>query len=240
MYFLGIGTVSNTLLVVAGGLLGLLFRKGIKQDFCDSITKVLGVAVIFVGAGGALSGMLKVADNGSLETQGTILMILSLVLGMVIGELLQIEKHLDTLGEKLKSLLHSNDSHFVDGFVSTTLIICVGAMAVVGSLEDGLAHDPSMLYAKGILDFAIVLITASTLGIGSVFSALPLLIYQGAITLLAGLVAPYLTETVISNLSYIGSVLIFCTGINLFAGKQIKVGNMLPALIMVLVLGKFM
>lgn len=236
MYFTGIGTVANTLAVFVGGVAGLLLKRGLKEDFRQSMMKVLGLAVIFLGMAGALTGLLQINDDGSIQTKGTMLMIISLTLGMIAGELLHIEDHMDSLGEKIKKALGAQeDKKFVEGFVTNALVICVGAMAVVGSLQDGLAKDPSMLYAKAILDAMITMVFAASMGIGAIAAAIPLAVYQGSITLLAGFIEPYLTEAVISDLSYIGSILITATGINLLFGKTIKVGNMLPALIMVLI-----
>ena len=124
-----------------------------------------------------------------------------------------------------------NDSSFVDGFVTSSLVICVGAMAVVGSLEDGLYGDFSTIAAKSVLDCVIVMVFASTMGIGVMFSALPVFVYQGAITLFAKLLEPVMSETLIANLSFVGSVLIFCVGANLAFGKKFRTGNMLPALL---------
>lgn len=236
---IGLGTIANTAAVIVGGFIGLVFKKGIKEEIQDSIMKVLGVAVIFMGIAGSMTGLLQVSEDGTtLETTGTMLMILSLVTGVILGEILKIEDHMETLGEKLKKLFKvKKDTKFVEGFVSNALIICVGAMAVVGSLQDGLTRDASMLYAKAILDGMITIVFAASFGVGAIAAAIPLFIYQGGITLLAGFVAPYLTDQVIHNLSYVGSILIACTGINMLFGKKVKVGNMLPALIMVLILG---
>ena len=160
------------------------------------------------------------------------LMISSLVIGTIIGELLKIEDHLDRLGEKLKKTFKAENNHgFVNGFVTNALVVCVGAMAVVGSLEEGLTGDFSTLFAKAMLDCIISLVFASTLGLGVLFAAVPLLIYQGSITLLAGAISPIMSDVLISNLSYIGSVLIFAIGLNLLFSTRIKVGNMIPALL---------
>lgn len=232
------GTIVNTAAVIIGGGLGLLVKKKLPKTFQDSLMKTLGVAVIFLGIAGAMTGLLKYNENGTWETTGTMLMILSLALGTVIGELLRIEDRMETLGEKIKRLFKmQGDNRFVEGFVTNALVICVGAMAVVGSLQEGLNADASMLYAKALLDAVISMVFAASLGIGVLFAALPLFVYQGSITLLARLVAGYLTDEVIGDLSYIGSVLIAVVGVNLLFGKTAKVGNMLPALIVAVILG---
>lgn len=218
------GTLINVAAIIAGSLLGLLFKNGMKQRFQDILMTALGAATIFIGASGAISGMTG--------TEPTMLLIFSLVLGSLAGEALRIEDRLDSFGEFLKKKAkRDNDSGFVEGFVSASLIVCVGAMAVVGSLEDGLSGDFSMIAAKSVLDLVLVMVFSSAMGIGAMFSAVPVLIYQGGITLFAKLLAPVMSEALVANLSFVGSVLIFCVGVNLAFGKKFKTGNMLPALL---------
>lgn len=227
----GMGTIVNTVAVIVGGLLGMLIKGGLKQRYQETLMQALGLATLFIGISGAMKGMLTIIEN-QIETQGTMLLIASLVFGALVGEFFNIEKCLEQLGDWLKRKVKvKNDSSFVDGFVTSSLVICVGAMAIVGALQDGLIGDSSTLFAKAILDFGIVMVFASTLGVGVVFSAIPLFIYQGLITLFASFLKPFLTELVIANLSFVGSVLIFAVGINICFGKKIKVGNMLPAMI---------
>lgn len=234
-----LGTIVNAAAVVIGGGAGMLIKKGLKKDFQDSLMKTLGTAVIFLGAAGAMTGLLEFRD-GTLQTRGTMLMILSLTLGIIAGELLKIEDRMEALGEKLKKLVRAEgDNLFVQGFVTNALVVCVGAMAVVGSLQDGINHDPSTLFAKAVLDAMISMVFAASLGVGVLFAAVPLFLYQGAITLLAGVAAPFFTDEVVGNLSYIGNILIAVVGVNLLFGKTVKVGNMLPALIFAVVLGYF-
>lgn len=235
-----LGTIVNAAAVVIGGGAGMIIKKGLKEDFRDSMMKTLGIAVIFLGAAGAMPGLLELKD-GTLQTRGTMLMILSLTLGIIAGELLKIEDRMETLGEKLKKLVRAEgDNLFVQGFVTNALVICVGAMAVVGALQDGINHDPSTLFAKAVLDAMISMVFAASLGVGVLFAAVPLFLYQGAITLLSGFAAPFFTNTVVGNLSYIGNILIAVVGVNLLFGKTVKVGNMLPALIFAVILGYFM
>ena len=194
--------------------------------------KAIGVATVFIGISGAMAGLLKVNEGGSIETQGTMLLIISLLVGTFLGELLKIEDKLEGMGDFIKSKIKSkDDGNFTESFVTSTLIFCVGAMAIVGSLNDGLTGDYSMLAAKSILDGLIALIMASTLGVGTLFSIFPVVLYQGSITLLAKFISPILSAELVSNLSYVGSALIFCIGINQIFGKKIKTGNMLPALL---------
>ncbi|MBQ8767149.1 MAG: DUF554 domain-containing protein [Clostridia bacterium] len=237
----GLGTIINTVLVILGGIIGLFFKKGIKDRYEKTLMAACGVSTIFIGVTGTLQGMLTVAD-GKIQTQGTMLLIFSFVLGGLIGEFINIEKRMDNLGEKLKKLFHAEkDNKFVDGFVNTSLIICVGAMAIVGSIQDGLTGDYSMLTAKAVLDLVIVVIMTSTYGLGAICSAIPIFVYQGGITLLGHFAGNIISDELIGYLSYIGSALIFCVGINITFGKKIKVGNLLPALIIpvVYVFGKY-
>lgn len=233
---IGLGTIINTVAVLVGGLLGLLLKNGIAKKFESILMQSLGLATIFIGAGGVLKYML-VVENGSLNTQGTMLLIFSLVIGCMIGQWLDIESKMETIGIKLKAAARvKNDNRFVEGFVTTSLIICVGAMAIVGAMEDGLSGDCSMLVTKALLDFALVAILASTYGIGVVFSAIPIFVYQGSITLIAALFGAVISDALIEALSFVGSSLIFCVGVNLVREKTFRVANMLPALLVPILL----
>lgn len=228
----GLGTIVNVAAVLIGGGIGLIIKTGLKKRFQDILMQACGLATVFIGISGALSEMFTVSKDGAIASGNTMLLVCSLVLGGLIGEFLNIEKRLDSFGEKLKTAVKAQgDNSFVDGFVTASLVICVGAMAIVGSIQDGLTGDYSMLFAKALLDLIIVMVFASSMGIGTLFSALPLGIYQGAITLCAALIAPYLSDTLISGMSCVGSVLIFCVGYNLAFGKKIRVGNLLPAIV---------
>lgn len=230
---IGLGTIINTAAVVAGGILGVCFKKGMKQQMQDILMQACGVSVIFIGISGALSKMLVMSD-GKIETQGTMMLVLSMVIGSLIGEWLDIEEKMEHIGEKIKAAVKAkNDTKFVDGFVNVSLIICIGAMAIVGSIQDGISGDYSMLAAKAVLDFVIVMIFASTYGIGAAFSGILIFLYQGGITVFAAMFGSFVSDAIINDLSFVGSVLIFCVGINVGFGKRIKVGNMLPALVVV-------
>jgi len=238
MAMIMMGTTVNAAAVIIGGAAGLLAKKAVKKDLQDSMMKTMGIAVIFLGAAGTMSEILVPGGNGGLEVRGTMLMILSLTFGIIAGELLKIEDGMEVLGEKLKKLFHADgDNLFVQGFVTNALVICVGAMAVVGSIQDGINHDPSTLYAKAVLDGMISAVFAASLGMGVLFAAIPLFVYQGLITLLAGWAAPFFTEEVIGNLSLVGYILISAVGVNLLFGKTFKVGNMLPALVFAVLIG---
>lgn len=230
----GIGTIVNVLAIIFGGCIGLLFKGGLKEHYQDAIIKSLGLCTMFIGLSGALPGML-VVENGILtgvSTVETLSMILAMALGTLIGEWLDFDGNMERLGAWLKAkATRGDDNRFIEGFVTASLTVCIGAMAIVGSIQDGLAGDPSTLFTKSILDFLIIIIFASTYGKGAIFSALPVGVLQGSVTLCAGLLAPVFSEPVIANLSFLGSILIFCVGINLAFGRKFRVANMLPALV---------
>lgn len=228
---IGLGTIVNVTAIIVGGCLGTLFRGGLKGHYQTALTHTLGLATMFIGIAGALPGMLEVAD-GQLVGKDTLGMVLALALGTLIGEFLDFDGWLERLGRWLKErAARSDDARFVEGFVTASLVVCVGAMAIVGSIQDGLMGNPTTLYTKSILDFTIVMVFASSYGRGAIFSALPVGVLQGSVTLLAGLVAPLFTPAVIANLSFLGSILIFCVGVNLVFDNRFRVANMLPALV---------
>lgn len=233
----GLGTIVNMVAVIVGSAIGMLFNGGLKERFQDIIMKAVGLAVIFIGISGTLQKML-IIENNQINTTGTMMMIFTLVIGGILGEWINIEKRMEQFGEFLKRKVKGkNDPNFVEGFVTASLIICIGAMAVVGAINDGLSGDTTMLFAKAVLDFVIVMMLASSLGKGVLFSAIPLGIYQGCITILARVIAPLLNDQMMNNLGMVGSALIFCVGINLCFGKKIRVGNLLPALILAVFAG---
>ncbi len=227
----GLGTLANVLAIISGGIIGVLFGKKIPQRVQETIQTGNAVAVLFIGIGGTLQHML-VLKNGTFATAGTMMMIFSMAIGGVIGEWLNIDRRMKQFGVWLKEKTgNAKDSQFVDGFVVSSLTVCIGAMAIVGSIQDGIHGDHSVLFAKAILDMIIVMVFATTKGKGCIFSAIPVGILQGSVTLLARLISPYITDAAMSNLSYVGSILIFCVGLNLLFDRKIRVANMLPALI---------
>ena len=232
---IGLGTFYNALGVVFGGLLGLLIGQRLSEDFHETLLKVTGVAVFVLVIAGTLEKMLVVLGS-HVESHGSMMLILSLVLGTVLGELLKIEEGLEHLGTWLKEKTgNQGDTSFVDAFMTTALTICIGAMAVVGAVQDGLTGDTSTLLAKAILDMVIVLVLTVSKGKGAIFAVVPLVFLQGLITLLAHLIAPIMTPQALSNLSLVGSSLILCVGINLIWGKRIKVANLLPAVLIAII-----
>jgi uncharacterized membrane protein YqgA involved in biofilm formation len=230
---IGLGTLVNMGAIIFGSAIGIIIKGGLKQKYQETVMNALGLAVMFIGISGALQGLFTISEDG-LHTANVMLMIVSLALGGFLGELIDIEAKLDKMGEFIKKALKvkgEKGKNFVEGFVSSSLLFCIGAMAIIGSLKDGLSGDASMLFAKGFIDGTVAIFFASTFGIGVFFSILPLGLYQGAITLSAKYVEPYLSDRLISNISFIGSILIFGIGINMLFGKKIKCGNLLPAVL---------
>jgi len=229
------GTVINCAGILIGGLFGLLFGRFFKENMQDSLTKVCGIATLFIGISGALEKMFSLQD-GLIISSGSMLVVICLAIGTLFGELLNIEGGFERFGQWLKVKTgNAKDRGFVDAFVTASLTVCIGAMAIVGSIEDGLTGDYSILATKAVLDLIIVLVMTCAMGKGCVFSAIPVGVFQGSITLLSRLLIPVMTETALANLSLIGSVLIFCVGVNLVWGKKVRVANMLPAVVIAVI-----
>ena len=228
---IGLGTIINTAAILIGGLLGGIFGRFLTRSTQDTLTTVCGVSTLFIAVSGALEGMLTV-ENGQIVSSGAMLIIGCLALGGFLGELLKIEDAFENFGGWLKIKTgNARDPRFVDAFVTASLTVCIGAMAIVGSIQDGIAGDYSILATKAVLDLIIIMVMTCSLGRGAVFSAIPVAVFQGSITALAGLVRPLMTQAALDNLSLIGNILIFCVGINLVWGKKVKVANLLPAIV---------
>ncbi len=227
----GFGTVLNVCGIVVGGVLGSLFGDRLGKNYRETLMLANAISVLFVGIAGAMSYMLKVS-GGELSTQGTLMLVVSMAAGGLLGELADLDGRSEKLGIWLRHKTgNDTDSEFVEGFVSASLVVCVGAMAVVGSIEDGLTGDWSILAAKAVMDMVVIFVMTASLGRGCIFSAIPVGVIQGTITLLAVLAKPLFTDAAMANLSLTGSVLIFCVGVNLIWGKKFRVANMLPALV---------
>lgn len=225
----GLGTIINTGAIIAGGLGGMLFGRFMKESMQDTLCKTCGVATMFLAVSGAMEGMLSLRD-GSIVSGGAMLVIGCLVIGALIGELMDLEGAFERFGEWLKIKSgNAKDKGFVDAFVTASLTVCIGAMAIVGSIQDGIKGDYSILAAKAVLDLVIISVMTASMGKGCAFSAIPVAVFQGSITLMAGFIRPLITEAAMANLSLVGSILIFCVGVNLVWGKTLKVANMLPA-----------
>ena len=226
---IGTGTLINTAAIIVGGTLGHFTGKFFKQEQQEALNKICGVSVLFIAIAGAMEGMLKI-ENETLSSGKAMLVVLCLSIGTIIGELIGIEKGFEYFGEWLKQKTGSGgDMNFVNAFVTASLTVCIGAMAIVGAIQDGILNDPSTLAVKSVLDLIIVAVMTSSMGKGAAFSAVPVFLFEGSITILARLVAPIMTETAVSYLSLVGSILIFCVGVNLVWGKKIRVANALPS-----------
>lgn len=228
----GLGTVINVLCIILGGMAGSVFKSHLKERMQESLLTITGVAVIFLGIGGTIERLLTITN------EQTVMMIVSLAVGAVIGEFIDIEGKVEQFGEWLKQRSNSkNDTAFVSSFVSASCTVCIGAMAVVGSIQDGIYGDYSVLLAKGILDAIIICIMTSSQGKGSIFSAIPVALFQGSITVIAIFFGSFMSANALNNLSFVGSILIFCVGLNLIRDEKIRVANLLPSIIVAAIWG---
>ncbi len=231
----GLGTLVNVAAIITGGLAGLLFGKLFSKQLQEALASASGLMTIFIGIGGTLQQMMKI-ENGLLTQSGSMMMIASLLIGTLIGELVDIDGRVEQFGEWLKKKSgNESDAAFTGAFVTASLTVCIGAMAIIGSLEDGIYANHSILFTKAILDFIIIAALSASLGKGAVFSALPVGLWQFSITLLARGIAPVMTDAAMANLSYIGNILIFCVGVNLLWPRKFRVANMLPALLVAVI-----
>ncbi len=213
-----LGTIVNSIAIIAGAFVGILLNKGIKEQYTKTIMDGMGLSVVVIGIMGAIK-----MDN-------LILIIASIVAGSLIGEMLDLDKRLENLGNNMEKRFGKGDSNFSKGFIMASLVYCIGAMAILGALESGLSGNHETLYAKSVLDGISAIIFASTLGIGVAFSAIAVFVYQGVITLLASSVKDFLTPVVITEMSAVGGILIMAIGVNILGLKKIKIANMLPAI----------
>lgn len=225
------GTIVNVIAVVIGGTIGLLLKKGIKSEIMDNVMKAEGVAVLIIGMNGVLTNMLSVGEGGKITDNGGIILLISLALGALLGEILKIDDRINGLGSWVESKMKSNG--FSKGFVSAFIIYCVGSMSIIGSINDGLSGDSSVLLVKSTLDFITAMVLSSTMGIGVIFAAVPLFAYQGLISLFASYIKPVLeaSPNMMVQLSMVGYAIIMCIGINFIAGPKIKTANLLPAML---------
>jgi uncharacterized membrane protein YqgA involved in biofilm formation len=228
---IGLGTIVNVCAIVAGGLIGRGVGRRFPQRVQGGLLSACGVMVIFLGIGGTMAEMLEVSGKG-LDTSGTMMMMASLIIGTLIGSLLDIEGHVEQFGKWLRrKTKNENDQAFVSAFVTASLTVCIGAMAIIGAIDDGIYGDHAILFTKAVIDFVIIAALSAALGPGTIFSAIPVGILQGTVTLLARLAAPVMTDAALANLSYVGDILITCVGINLLFPRKISVADMLPSLV---------
>lgn len=217
-----LGTLVNTGAVIIGGLVGLIFKKGFNEKVSDTVMKGLGLCVFLIGLTGCLKG------------ENILITIISIAVGAVIGALIDLDKRLNNLGERIENRFNKGEKKvsIAQGFVTSSLLFCVGAMAIVGSLNSGLTGDHTTLFTKSLLDMIAAAIFASTLGVGVMLSAVAVLVYQGAITLLAQVISPFMTQVVINEMTCVGSLLIVALSFNMLKITNIKVMNYTPALIL--------
>jgi hypothetical protein len=225
-----IGTIVNVGAVLAGSTVGILFRGKFPEKIQNSVIHGISLAVLLIGFQMAFSIE---------KSEDILLVIFSLVIGAVIGEVLEIEKKLNDFGQGIKEKIGGKDDLFVQGFVQASLIYCVGAMAIMGSIQDGLNGDPSILFTKSLLDGTTAVAFAASTGIGVAFSVIPIFIYQGSITILAGWAEAFLTQDMIRIMTSTGGLLIAAIGFNMLGKSKIKTGNLLPSLAVAVILAFF-
>lgn len=225
-----IGTIVNTVSVIVGGLIGLVIKQGVSKRFSDIVMNGLALCVLYIGISGALKG------------QNTMVVIFSIVIGAIIGEAIDLDKRVRNLGEFIEENFKSGDKSvsIAEGFVTASLLFCVGAMTIVGSLQSGLTGNHEMLFTKSILDGVASILFSASLGVGVLFSAAFVFIYQGSITLLAQFISPYLSEIVIAEMTCVGSLLIIGLGLNMLNVTKLKVMNYIPAIFLPILIYLFM
>lgn len=223
-----LGTFVNAGAIVLGGLIGLIFKKGLNKSMEDTVHKALGISILILGLNGVISAMFTVKD-GRISSSGELLLIVSLVTGAAAGELLKLEDRFEGFGRFVESKMRL--SGFSRGFVTATIVYCVGAMAIIGALNDGLRGDSSVLLIKSLLDGISSVILGATLGVGVLFSCIPVFLYQGAISLFAGLISPYLADELLGAVYMVGYAIVMCIGINFWGLTKIRITNLLPALL---------
>lgn len=223
-----LGSFVNGITVVLCALLGALIKSKLPKRICDTVMHAMALCIIFIGISGALSG------------NNTVITIVSMAVGALIGEVIDIDKHLNRFGAFLQSKLVKNgESTFGEGFVTASLLICVGAWAITGAMDAGIKGEHASFYAKAVVDGVACLILATTLGVGVALSGVALFLYQGSLALLSTLVEPYLTQTVVNELSCTGSLLILAIGLNMLGLTKIKVVNLLPAVFVSILVCQF-
>lgn len=236
---IGLGTFINTAAIIAGGFVGHFFGKLLKERHQESLNAACGISVLFIGISGAMQGMLTI-NHGIIESGQAMFVTICLALGALIGEVINIEGMFERFGQWLKIKTgNAKDREFVNAFVTASLTVCIGAMAIIGAIQDGILGDWSLLATKAVLDFIIIMVMTCSMGKGCAFSAIPVLLFEGIITVFASFLKPVMTDLAMNYLSLIGSILIFCVGLNLVWGKKIRVANLLPAVVLA-VIGAFL
>lgn len=234
---IALGTIVNAVTVLAGGSLGLLCGKRLTERYRATVMSGMAACVMVIGLAGTLREIFSVAPDGSLKTAGELMLVASMGIGALIGEWLDIDAFFERVGARLRRACRAEgDGSFVNAFVTASLTFCVGAISIVGSIEDGIKGDPSILLVKATIDGVVAIVFAASLGKGALFSALTVIVYQGALTLLARVLAPVVTDGAMSAVSLAGNVIIFCIGWNLIHdAKKIRVANLLPAIVIAVI-----
>ena len=223
------GTWINMAAIIAGAVLGMLAKKGIPRRVEESLTRIQGLAVGLIGLNGVIASMFTVDADGGISDSGGLLLLVSLVLGCLVGELLRIDDRLGNLGDLIEKRVHIQG--FSQGFITASIITCVGAMSIVGALNEGLTGSNEVLMVKSTLDFVTCRVLASSLGIGVAFAAIPTFLYQGGMTLCAGFLSPYISSDLLNMICMVGYAIVICIGLNLLLDAKIKTANLLPAMI---------
>lgn len=226
----GVGTLLNMLIIVVGGLIGLTARNYLNQRLLETLMAAMSACILFIGFVGATKESLVFVD-GQLVVTNIMMLVMTFIIGTVIGEILDLDKKLEQFGAWLKvKSKNEGEGGFIEGFLTASFTVCIGAMAIIGSIKDA-SGDPTILLAKAMMDGIVVMIMTTTLGRGCIYSAIPVGIVQGIVTLLAFFITPWLTPQALSNISFTGSIMIFLVGVNLLWDKRIRIANMLPTLI---------
>lgn len=228
------GTIINTIAIAIGSLVGIFLGKKLKEEVVESCLKAVGIAVLVVGLNGVLSIMLTANPDGSIEANGGMSLLISLVLGTIIGELLKLDTRLTKLSDFLERKLHIEG--FSKGFVNASILFCSGAMAIIGSFNDGLYGDSNILIIKGVMDGSSAIFLASGLGIGVLFSAIAVFLYQGSLTIFSGFLAPIISDQLMNNFSMVGFAIVMCIGFNMMGATKFKTSNMVPSLLIIIIL----
>lgn len=217
--------------VLIGSLIGLVFKKFIKKEICDSVLKAMGIVVLLIGIIGVIENMITI-DEGGLSSSGTLLLIMAIAIGTFVGEFIRIEDHMNNFAEKIEQKI--NRGKIAEGFITATLIYCVGSMSIIGSMESALG-SPNTIYLKSALDGITSIALASTLGFGVALSGLSIILYQGLLTLLFYFLGDFMPADFITSFSMVGYTMVAAIGFNFLMKEKIKVGNMLPALLIVII-----
>ncbi len=232
---MGIGTLANFIAIIIGGTIGVLAKSFLTDKYKQIFNQALGLSILLIGLSGALSGVFSITKSGEIETGSIMMIIISLFIGGFIGVLFDLEDRINKFGEFIQQKFFKNDKLFSQGFVTTSIIFCVGALSLVGALDEGISGNPETLYTKSILDGISSIIFATTLGIGVVFSSIPVLIYQGGLTFLASTLEGFLTDEIITQMVVIGSLIIIGISFSVLDIKKFSLANLLPAVFIPLI-----